>query len=78
MITEFTIGERTAVVGADIVEGVPAVIDVEHRDHLPLHLDEGLTRIRHLVDGDHPLKLMHFHPSGHVCSSLHSRLLALV
>jgi len=63
VVAEFTVGKRSAVMRADVVEGIPAFIDMEQRDHLSFYLNEGLARIRHLFDVDHPLKLMHHSPS---------------
>ena len=50
MIAEFAVGERAAVVGADVVDRVVAAFDVEQGDHLAVDLDERLARVGNLGD----------------------------
>ena len=50
VVAKFAVGERTAVVCTDVVDGVEHAADVKQRDHVAADLDERLARIRNLGD----------------------------
>ena len=62
VVAEFAVGQRAAVVGADVIDRVPATLDMEQGQHLPVDVHERLARVREITDFDHALKLMHRKP----------------
>ena len=70
VIDQFAVGERPAVVRADIVDGEELAAHVEERNHLAVDIDEHLAGIGNLADFGHSLVFGH-------CSAHDTRLMRL-
>ncbi len=56
---QFPGGQRPAVMGADVVEGMERPVDVEQGDHVAVDLDHGRSGIGQFPHRGHPHKISH-------------------
>src|SRR5690606_28380161 len=65
-------GQRTAVVGADVLDRMIAAVEVEHRDECAVDLDHPMRAGRQLLDGGDIDPVGHFKASPAATSRLPS------